>query len=233
MRHHRIVSTFGAIVFAGLSATVLVTGLLRWIAPPTSSYMLRARHESRASGAPDSRLQYQWADWEQISPYVAIAVVAAEDQKFPEHCGFDVDSIKDAIRQNPHRRVPRGASTISQQVAKNLFLWPGRNLLRKGLEAYFTVLIELLWPKQRILEVYLNLAQFGPGIFGVRSASEVYFHKSPSRLNLSEAALLAAVLPNPERFRLENPSDYVKERAKQIEHEVGRLGGPEYLKGLK
>ena len=155
------------------------------------------------------RIRYQWADWEEISPQVAIAVVAAEDQKFPVHRGFDVASIKEAMRENPHRRAPRGASTISQQVAKNLFLWPGRNLLRKGLEAYFTVLIELLWPKQRILEIYLNIAQFGPGIFGVRSASEVYFHKSPSQLDLSEAALLAAVLPNPKRFRLESPSDYV------------------------
>lgn len=233
MRHHRIVRTFGTIVLAGLSATVLVTGLLRWIAPPTSSYMLRARHESNLSGEVVSRVRYQWADWEEISPYVAIAVVASEDQKFPEHCGFDVDSIEEAMRQNPHRRIPRGASTISQQVAKNLFLWPGRNLLRKGLEAYFTVLIEVLWPKQRILEIYLNIAQFGPDVFGVRSASEVYFHKSPSRLNLSEAALLAAVLPNPKRFHLDNPSNYLKERTKQIEQEVGRLGGPEYLNGLK
>ena len=171
------------------------------------------------------RIRYAWANWEEISPCMAIAVVAGEDQKFPEHSGFDIDSIKDAVRQNPHRRIPRGASTISQQVAKNLFLWPGRNLLRKGLEAYFTVLIELLWPKQRILEVYLNIAQFGPGIFGVRSASEVYFHKSPSQLGLYEAALLAAVLPNPKRFDFENPSDYVRERARKIQQEVTRLGG--------
>ena len=222
----------GRLVIAGLSATVLLTGLLRWIAPPTSSYMLQAAHKFKISGQPGSRIRHQWTAWEEISPHVAIAVVAAEDQKFPMHRGFDIVSIKEAVRQNPRRRARRGASTISQQVAKNLFLWPGRNLLRKGLEAYFTILIELLWPKQRILEIYLNMAQFGPGVFGVRSASEVYFHKSPSQLSLSEAALLAAVLPNPRRFDLENPSDYVRQRAKAIEQEVARLGGPEYLKGL-
>ena len=193
--------------------------------------MLRARHESKVSGAPGLPIRYQWADWEEISPQVAIAVVAAEDQKFPMHRGFDVASIKEAMRENPHRLTPRGASTISQQVAKNLFLWPGRNLVRKGLEAYFTVLIELLWPKQRILEIYLNIAQFGPGVFGVRSASEVYFHKSPSELDPPEAALLAAVLPNPKRFRLESPSEYMIERAKAIQQEVRRLGGPQYLPG--
>ena len=139
----KIATAVGWFALAGLGATVLIVGSLRWVAPPTSSYMLRARHDSRVSGAPGLRIRYQWADWREISPQVAIAVVAAEDQKFPVHRGFDVGSIKEAMRQNPHRRAPRGASTISQQVAKNLFLWPGRNLVRKGLEAYFTVLIEL------------------------------------------------------------------------------------------
>lgn len=232
MRHLRIVSIVGTFALAGVSATILVTGSLRWIAPPTSSFMIQESYKTEISGKSDRRIHYQWADWKEMSPYVAIAVVAGEDQKFPVHCGFDIDSIKEAMRQNPDRRAPRGASTISQQVAKNLFLWPGRNLLRKGLEAYFTVLIELMWPKQRILEVYLNIAQFGPGIFGVRSASRVYFHKSPSQLSLHEAALLAAVLPNPKRFDLENPSDYVRKRAGKIRQEVTRLGGAGYLKGL-
>jgi monofunctional biosynthetic peptidoglycan transglycosylase len=194
--------------------------------------MIQERYKAAISGKRERGIHYQWADWKGISPYVAIAVVAAEDQKFLMHRGFDLDSIKEAMRQNPHRRAPRGASTISQQVAKNLFLWPGRNLLRKGLEACLTLLIEFLWPKQRILEVYLNIAQFGPGIFGVRSASEIYFHRSPSQLDLHEAALLAAVLPNPERFDLENPSAYVRDRAEKIQEEVRMLGGPEYLEGL-
>ena len=215
-----------------LGSTVLLTGLLRWIPPPTSSYMLQAGHGRRPLGAPDGRIRYRWTDWEKISPQVAIAVVAAEDQKFPVHHGFDLTSIKEAMRQNLHRRAPRGASTISQQVAKNLFLWPGRNLLRKGLEAYFTVLIELLWPKRRILEVYLNIAQFGPGIFGVGSASEVYFHEPPSGLDATQAALLAAVLPNPKRLNLAHPSEYVRLRARAIQQEAEGLGGPTYLKGL-
>lgn len=230
--HRKIATAAGWIALAGVSGTILVTGSLRWIAPPTSSFMIQERCKAAVSGESDRRIHYRWTDWKEISPYVAIAVVAAEDQKFLMHSGFDVDSIREAMRQNPHRHAPRGASTISQQVAKNLFLWSGRNLLRKGLEAYFTVLIELLWPKQRILEVYLNIAQFGPGIFGVRSASELCFHKSPSRLGLYEAALLAAVLPNPKRFDLENPSGYVRERAGKIRQEVTRLGGPGYLKGL-
>jgi monofunctional biosynthetic peptidoglycan transglycosylase len=232
-RGRKLASIGGGFVLAVVSVTVLITASLRWIAPPTSSYMLQAAHKLRTSGQPGSRIRHHWAEWEKISPLVAIAVVAAEDQKFPVHKGFDIASIEEAMRQNPHRRTPRGASTISQQVAKNLFLWPGRSFLRKGLEAYFTVLIELLWPKQRILEVYLNIAQFGPRIFGVGSASRVYFHTSPSRLSLSEAALLAAVLPNPRRFDLRNPSDYVRQRAREIEQEAAKLGGPEYLKGLR
>jgi len=195
--------------------------------------MIQERYKAAISGKRDPRIHYQWTDWEEISPYVAIAVVAGEDQKFPLHCGFDVGSIQDAIRQNPHRRSLRGASTISQQVTKNLFLWPGRNLVRKSLEAYFTVLIELFWPKRRILEVYLNIAQFGPSTFGVRAASEACFRKPPSRLDLREAALLAAVLPNPKRFDPANPSDYVRKRAEKIQQEVRRLGGPEYLKRLQ
>ena len=177
----RIAAAVGWLALAGLGATVLITGLLRWIKPPTSSYMVQAQHNAEVSARADTKIRYQWSDWDEISPYVAIAVVAAEDQKFPSHRGFDVASIKQAIRENPRRRAPRGASTISQQVAKNLFLWPGRTVFRKGLEAYFTVLIELLWPKQRILEVYLNIAQFGPGVFGVRSASEVSHEHAWSR----------------------------------------------------
>lgn len=222
----------GWLVLVWATVTVLITASLRWIAPPTTSYMLQVAHKFKRSGKPDLGIRYQWTDRQEISPLVEIAVVAAEDQKFPTHRGFDIASIEEAMKQNPDRHARRGASTISQQVAKNLFLWPGRSYLRKGLEAYFTVLIEMLWPKQRILEVYLNVAQFGPRIFGVGSASRVYFHKSPSRLSLSEAALLAAVLPNPRRFDLENPSDYVRERAKDIEQQVATLGGTEYLKGL-
>ncbi len=181
-------------------------------------------------GAGRSKPHYQWVPWKEISPHMTIAVVAAEDQKFPHHWGFDLDAISNALEENRRRSRPRGASTISQQVAKNLFLWPGRSYLRKGLEAYFTVFIELLWPKRRILEIYLNIAEFGPGVFGVGAASRAYFKKPPSKLLPGEAAILAAVLPNPRRLKAASPSDYVQQRAFQILRQMNRLGGPGFLK---
>jgi monofunctional biosynthetic peptidoglycan transglycosylase len=179
---------------------------------------------------PDAR--YEWVDYERISPSIALAAVAAEDQKFPTHAGFDLDSIKQAIEENRRRRSPRGASTISQQVAKNLYLWPGKSMLRKSLEAYFTVLVETLWPKRRILEVYLNIAEFGPGIFGVEAASLAYFAKPAAEVTAAEAALLAAVLPNPKQLRAGQPSEYVLGRARQIQEQMRLLGGREYLATL-
>ena len=162
------------------------------------------------------KTDYRWVDLEQISPHAAVAVIAAEDQFFPFHIGFDFKSIRDAIRSNEaqaKRRRPRvrGASTITQQVAKNLFLWPGRSYLRKGLEVYFTLLIELSWPKERILEVYLNVAQFGAGIYGVEAAARRFYAMPAARLGRYESATLAAVLPNPITFKVQAPSNYVVE----------------------
>jgi monofunctional biosynthetic peptidoglycan transglycosylase len=148
---------------------------------------------------------------------------------FPFHTGFDLKSIRDAVRQNAHRKRPRGASTISQQVAKNLFLWNGGGYVRKGMEAWLTVLIELLWPKERILEVYLNVAQFGRGIFGVEAASRSFYRKPAARLTRAEAATLAAVLPNPLRLRADRPSAYVASRRAWIMGQMRGLGGREYL----
>jgi monofunctional biosynthetic peptidoglycan transglycosylase len=164
-----------------------------------------------------------------VSPYVPLAMVAGEDQKFPFHHGFDVDAIQDAIDAADDGKRLRGASTISQQTAKNLFLWNGRSFVRKGLEAYFTVLIELTWPKQRILEVYMNIAELGDGIYGVGAASDAYFGAPPSRLSAGQAARLAAVLPSPRRFRVDRPSAYVQRRASWIQQQMGQLGGPGYL----
>jgi monofunctional biosynthetic peptidoglycan transglycosylase len=149
--------------------------------------------------------------------------VAAEDQKFPFHWGFDRQAITDAWQERAAGTRVRGASTISQQVAKNLFLWPGKSFIRKGIEAYFTLLIEILWPKQRILEVYLNIAEFGNGIYGVNAASKTYFGKAPGRLKRRECALMAAVLPSPKRLRLSQPSDYVLNRSEWILQEMTRL----------
>nr|WP_207628967.1 monofunctional biosynthetic peptidoglycan transglycosylase [Photorhabdus cinerea] len=172
-----------------------------------------------------------WIEQEQISPNIALAVIAAEDQKFPQHWGFDLDAIGKAFEHNKNDlgRL-RGASTISQQTVKNLFLWNGRSWLRKGLEAGMTFAIELGWTKSRILTVYLNIAEFGEGIFGVEEASRYYFHKSASKLTTSEAALLAAVLPNPHRYKVNAPSAYVLQRQQWILRQMRLLGGVNYLK---
>jgi monofunctional biosynthetic peptidoglycan transglycosylase len=173
--------------------------------------------------------RHRWVPWDAISPQVGIAMVAGEDQKFPFHHGFDVDAIQDAIDAADEGKRLRGASTISQQVAKNLFLWNGRSFVRKGLEAYFTVLIEATWPKKRILEVYMNSVELGDGIYGVGAASDVFYKTSPDRLNTTQAARLAAVLPNPQRFRVDAPSAYVQRRTAWIAQQMAQLGGPAYI----
>ena len=208
-----------------LLATFLVPLVLRWAPPPTSAFMLRAY-------IADKTYRYRWVSFQRISANLPIAVVAAEDQKFPTHWGFDFDAIGKALEENKRRTRARGASTITQQVAKNLFLWSGRSYVRKGLEAYITALLELLWPKRRIMEVYLNIAEFGPGVFGAEAASRIYFSKPASQLSTSEAALLAAVLPNPRKLKVANPSNYVQERAWQIQKQMEQLGGPGYLKQI-
>jgi monofunctional glycosyltransferase len=217
-----------------LLATVLPVLILRWVPPPTTAFMVENRLAAWRKGAKNFELHYRWIGWEDQSRQAAIAVVAAEDQKFPEHTGFDVESIEQALKEHEtgQRKQMRGASTISQQVAKNLFLWSGRSFVRKGLEAYFTVLIELMWPKRRVLEVYLNIVELGPGIYGVSSASEIYFKKRPSQLTAEEAALLAAVLPNPRYFHVERPSSYVEERREWILSQMRMLGGTSYLQKL-
>lgn len=195
----------------------------RWIPPPTSAFMLR-------TGLGGQEVQQRWVGWTDISPHLPIAVVAAEDQRFPHHNGFDFDSIRSALDERSGRQ--RGASTITQQVAKNLFLWPGRSWLRKGVEAYLTLLIEVLWPKQRILEIYLNIAELGPGVFGVEAAADRFFGTTAARVSRRQAALLAAVLPSPKRFSAADPSAYVRKRADWIERQVRQLGGPGYLEDL-
>jgi monofunctional glycosyltransferase len=204
----------------------------RWIDPPTSAFMIRERMIAPDAGARSYAIRYRWVDWSHTSAHVKVAVIAAEDQHFPAHYGFDLRSINEALADRQRGRRVRGASTISQQVAKNLFLWPGQTWLRKGLEAYFTVLIETLWPKQRILEVYLNVAEFGRGVFGVGAASDVYFHKPAARLSPYDAALLAAVLPSPKRMRVNAPSNYVRARQQWILGQMRGLGGTALLKEL-
>ncbi len=215
-----------------LVVTLSVVLCLRWVPPPTSSFILQSKAAEFFAGERGAKVYHQWVAWPDISPNVPIAVVAAEDQRFPEHWGFDLGSISDAIRERQAKGRLRGASTISQQVAKNLFLWSRRSWLRKGLEAYFTVIIELSWPKRRILEVYLNIVQFGEHTFGISAASRRFFRKSPSELKEHEAALLAAVLPNPGRMQPHRPSAYVLQRASWVQRQMKVLGGPRYLRGL-
>jgi monofunctional glycosyltransferase len=218
-------------VLALVGLTVMPVVCLRWIPPPTSAFMMEKRIASFFRGEPQGAIRYRWIGWESISPQMRLAVVAAEDQKFPHHWGFDFESISDAVQHKGARGRLRGASTITQQVARNLFLWPGRSYVRKGLEAYFTVLLEVLWPKRRILEVYLNIAEFGDGAYGVYAATQTFFGKRPAGLQTQEAALLAAVLPNPARFHVRNPSAYVRERAGWIEEQMAQLGSA-YLQRL-
>ncbi|MFI5338455.1 MAG: monofunctional biosynthetic peptidoglycan transglycosylase [Candidatus Methylomirabilales bacterium] len=230
-----ILSRLRRILWVALLTAVVLTIVpvvcLRWVPPPTSAYMLERRAADFWRGNPQRVIRYRWIGWESISPQMRLAVVAAEDQKFPHHWGFDLDSIADAVQHEGPRGRLRGASTITQQVARNLFLWPGCSYVRKGLEAYFTVLLELLWPKRRILEVYLNVAEFGDGAYGVRAAAQTFFGKRPSELQAQDAALLAAVLPNPARLHVRNPSAYVRERAGWIEEQMAQLG-PAYLQSL-
>ncbi len=214
----------------GMLATALLLVLaLRWINPPTSAFMLGTHIAALVAGDHRYQTQYQWVDLEQISPQAALAVIAAEDQQFPFHAGFDFKSIREAVRNNAAGRRVHGASTISQQVAKNLFLWSGRSYFRKGLEAGFTLLIEWCWPKERILEVYLNIAEFGRGIYGVQAAARHFFHEDARHLDRADSALLAAVLPNPRRYHVEAPSHYVLGRRDWIAEQMAGLGGTTYL----
>ena len=189
--------------------------MLRWLPPPTTAFMLQQNH------SPNYR--YDWMDWERLGTRPALAVMAAEDQKFPEHSGFDTSAIQNAVIDKLDGKPLRGASTISQQVAKNLFLWPGRQMSRKALEVWFTVLIELTWSKQRILEVYLNIAELGPGLYGFPEASRLYFGLKPAQLSDAQAALLAAVLPNPIVLQANNPSAYLRERQRWIQQQMLQL----------
>lgn len=172
-----------------------------------------------------------WASEKQISPYIYLAVIASEDQNFPHHWGFDLNAIERAYKHNTiNKQSIRGASTISQQTVKNLWLWDGRSWIRKGLETLMTPVMELMWSKQRILTVYLNIAEFGEGVFGVEEASKKFFNKPASRLSMSETALLAAVLPNPHRYSVKSPSSYVLKRQAWILNQMHLLGGKNFLK---
>jgi monofunctional biosynthetic peptidoglycan transglycosylase len=225
------VVTLGLVGFAVL-ATSLPVLFLGHFPPVATAFTLRSRFADPATGQPCRYVERRWVDWEDISRHVAVAVVVAEDQRFLAHPGFDLHAIGEAVREGLDEGRVRGASTLSQQLAKNLFLWPGRSVVRKGLEAWFTAWIELLWPKRRILEMYLNVAQFGPCVFGVEAASRRYFDRPAAQLTREQAARLAAVLPNPARLRVREPGPWVTGRTDEILAWMDRLEGSRHLEGL-
>jgi len=200
---------------------------MKWLPPPTSAFMLYRHYEDLVTHFSFKAISYRWVSSKNISPSAAAAVMASEDQHFPEHYGFDLDSIQSSIDNYKDGGKLRGASTISQQVAKNLFLTPAKSFLRKGIEAWFTLLIETLWSKERILEVYLNIAEFGDHLFGIEAASQRYFGVSAKRLNNTQAALLAATLPNPHLLRANRPSNYLLRRQRWILRQMSNLGEPD------
>jgi monofunctional biosynthetic peptidoglycan transglycosylase len=229
-RRHGWRRVLAAIIALPLVAAVASVVALRWIDPPGSAFML-GYVLTRVEG--DPALHTRWVDYEAIVPAMKIAVIASEDQRFKDHHGFDVREIAQAWAEARDGGRSRGASTISQQVARNLFLWPASSWPRKALEAYFTVLIEAAWSKRRILEVYLNVAEFGRGVYGVEAAAERYFGKSAARLGRAEAARLAAVLPSPRRFSAGAPSRYVLARQAWILAQMHRLDAGRYLRALE
>jgi len=223
--------------------TALQVLLLRFIDPPFSAFMVSRQFEAIGTGDWSFRTTYAWRDLDDIAPALPVSLAAAEDQNFPVHHGFDFKAIEKARAHNqrmveraekrgtPVRRL-RGASTITQQTAKNLFLWSGRSWIRKGLEAWYTVLLEALWPKHRILEVYANIAEFGDGTYGAQAAARRFFGKDAARLTPAEAARLAAVLPSPRRYDAGRPSAYVQRRSASIQRQANHLGGAAWLRQL-
>jgi monofunctional biosynthetic peptidoglycan transglycosylase len=208
-------------LLASIALFVLIV-MLRFVDPPTWSLKLQRDFNPPAGEAIEPR--HEWWDLEKIPTSMQLAVVAAEDQNFPRHLGIDFGAVQKVLSEAERGSGLRGASTLTQQTVKNLFLWPGRDLSRKLLEAGLALLIELLWDKQRILEVYLNIVEFGPGIYGVAAASQYWYRLPIDRLSVNQMARLAALLPNPWRYRAEPPTSYISERAQWIERQMDQLG---------
>jgi len=216
---------------AWFALTISVALFFRFVPVPYSALMVEREVGSWFSGPPHE-IQHRWVPLEAIHPNMGLAVIAAEDQNFADHFGFDWKAIEKAVAHNERSKRKRGASTLSQQTAKNIFLWESRSWVRKGFEVYFTLLIETVWSKRRILEVYLNSVEFGDGVYGVEAASQRFFHKPAKALRPGEAALLAAVLPSPRRYKANAPSGYVRTRQDWILRQMGNLGGPDFIKEL-
>lgn len=210
--------------------TIALAVLLKWF-PIFATPLVFLRSAEYAFDGKWVAIQKDWVSIDEISPHLQKAVIASEDPKFLSHNGFDFEAIAKALSANKKRKVKMGASTITQQTAKNVFLYPSRTYLRKGLEAYFTVLIEAVWDKKRILEVYLNVIELGPGIYGAEAASQYFYNKPASKLSLGEAQLFAAILPNPRRWNPTRPTNFVLRRRNFIRRNLVLLGNA-YFKNL-
>lgn len=219
----------GTLAFVLLSVALVL--LFRFVPPPGSMVMVERKVQSWINSEPVD-IQRQWRSWENLSNNAKLAVIAAEDQRFPIHRGFDVVELRRAWEASRDGSRLRGASTLSQQTAKNVFLWSGRSWLRKGLEAWFTLLIETFWSKQRILEVYLNVAEWDTGVFGLEAAADHYFGASGSALTERQASLLAAILPNPRNRSASRPDAQVERRSQWIRQQMRNLGGTSFLERL-
>lgn len=217
------------LLLACIVLSLLVVVPFRWVNPPLT--MVMADRWLGEDG--EFYLHQDWLDWNMMPKQAALAVVTSEDQRFPLHQGFDLDAIVKAIKQANKNGQLRGASTISQQVAKNMYLWTGRSWLRKGLEVWFTLLIELTWGKQRILEVYMNIAEWGDGVFGIEAASRYHFGKPASQLSPMQSALLASTLPSPLKYDPARPANHLSERARWNLEQQRKLGGLQWLKPLE
>ncbi|MCB9250982.1 MAG: monofunctional biosynthetic peptidoglycan transglycosylase [Flavobacteriales bacterium] len=212
------------IVFYFLAISVLLVIVFKWVPVPVTPLMVIRCIEQKKE---DKKLKLikDWEPLENISNRLQLAVVCTEDQNFLKHHGFDLDAIKKAMDENKVKKRKRGASTISQQTAKNLFLWPGHSWIRKGLEVYFTFLIELFWSKERIMEVYLNIIEMGDGIYGAEASSQVYFKKNAASLSREQAAAIAVVLPNPRKFSVTKPTAYILKRRQFALKQMRLWGG--------
>ena len=224
-----ILINFIKFILYGFSVSVVTIILLKFVPVWVTPTMIDRKFTALFNGK-NSEIHSDWESYNNISKEAALAVVAAEDQLFPDHNGFDFEAMYGAFRHNLKGKRIKGASTISQQVAKNVFLWQGRSYVRKVLEVYFTFMIELIWGKERILEVYLNIAETGKMTFGVEAASLQFYGHGASTLSRTEAARIAAVLPSPNRFSIANPSNYVQRRTNFIVRQMRGLGGQRYLK---
>lgn len=202
--------------------SILITVIFRFVPVPGTPLMV-IRFFQQTFGDKDVTFSKDWVSIDEMSKNIVVAAIAAEDQKFPDHWGFDIESIEKALKNNKKKKRIKGASTISQQTAKNVFLWPHRDWIRKGFEVYFTFLIEVIWSKERIIEVYLNIVELGNGVYGVEAASQKYFKKSALKLSKAEAALMVSAFPNPFKFNPAKPSGYMFKRQQWIMGQMNNI----------